>query len=106
MSTSTVITTTIPLDDAMIDGLSWVGKPVKINEGHRASDLVWTVHSVEGVNWYAFQSGETQVTLDAGMTRAEWITEPIAMIIPSGSKIGEGFGQSVGLSLLVRAEQA
>lgn len=52
----------------------------------------YTVHSVEGVDWYAFNdNGAT--TVDMGMTRSAWITRPLATLVPAGCKIGEGFAK-------------
>ena len=61
----------------------------------------WILHSVEGPSWYAFDD-QGVTTVDATMTPASWITEPVAMIIPTGHLIGEGFGREVYLSQVQR----
>lgn len=64
----------------------------------------WTVHSVEGRDYYAFLSPDGTITVDATMTPATWIEEhaPIAMIVPAGHSMGDGFGREVYLTNLTR----
>jgi hypothetical protein len=62
----------------------------------------WTVHSVEGDTWYAFLEDDGTITVDASMTRADWIKEPFALIVPAGCVIGEGFGKEVPLAQVRR----
>lgn len=56
----------------------------------------YKIHSVEGTDWYAFDD-QGQTTVDFHMTPASWITFPLATIIPSGHKIGDGFSTVVAL---------
>ena len=92
---STTVVTTVTLSHEAAQAASLVGRNVKVDY----LGGTWTVHSVEGPTYYAFQQ-DGRVTVDDGMTLADWITEPIAMIIPVDSKIGEGFGQTIGVSEL------
>jgi len=61
----------------------------------------WILHSVEGTDWYAFDD-QGMTTVDCRMTPANWIMDPIAMLIPSGHEIGDGFGVEVYLSKITR----
>jgi len=58
----------------------------------------YTVYSVEGRDWYAFQAEDGTITVDTAMPVSEWLASPVAMILPEGTKIGEGFGREVHLS--------
>jgi hypothetical protein len=59
------------------------------------------IHSVEGPSWYAFDDhGLTSV--DCGMSPASWITTPMAVIVPSGSVIGDGVSLEVPLNRVRR----
>lgn len=96
------IVTTVTLSHEAVQGAALVGKivKIKIDNGPETYNETFEVHSVEGPNWYAFAQ-DGRVTIDDSMTLAEWIIEPLATIIPVGSKIGEGFGQTVEVSHLV-----
>lgn len=85
----TTVSTTSGITDEMINGLSLIGKLVTLPE----SPQQYIVHDVEGSNWYAHLDDDGSVMLDANMTSADWITEPTALLIPVGRKIGEGFGE-------------
>ena len=58
----------------------------------------YTVYSVEGRDWYAFEAEDGTITLDASMPIADHLSSPVALILPEGTKIGEGFGREVRLS--------
>jgi hypothetical protein len=58
----------------------------------------YTVYSVEGYDYYAFQTEDGTITLDTDMPRSSWLSSPVALILPEGTKIGEGFGREVRLS--------
>lgn len=62
----------------------------------------WQVHSVEGYDYYAFPAaaGSDTVTCDFAMTPSEWRREPVAVILPVGSKIGEGLSKEVPVKYL------
>lgn len=85
MTTATAVHTahTLPREAAQYAGM--IGTIVTV------CDRQYTVHSVEGRTFYAFdQDGQT--TVDINMTPATWITTPIALLVPMGSKIGDGLG--------------
>lgn len=65
-------------------------------------DQQWKVYSVEGYDYYAFQSAtdSDSITCDFAMTPSEWKREPVAMILPVGAKIGEGLGKEVPVKWL------
>lgn len=96
------VVTTVTLSHDAVQGASLVGKivKIKIDNGPETFDQPFEVHSVEGPNWYAFAQ-DGRVTIDDSMTEAGWLTDPEATIVPVGSKIGEGFGQTVEVSHLV-----
>lgn len=80
------MSTTVELDVAMVKAIGMVGRTVTWR------DAQYRIHSVEGPTWYAFESAPGVTTVDGGMTPASWISEPIAMILPAGTKIEEGLG--------------
>lgn len=85
-------THTIPLE--AVQGMSWVGQIVTVGERQ------FTVHNIEGRDWYAhLQDG--QVTVDIHMTPIH-IVEPIAMVLPMGTKLGEGSAETYEVSRLTR----
>lgn len=87
-------TSTHTLPIAAVQGASWVGQVVTVD------DSMYTVHSVEGADWYAhLQDG--QVTIDVNMTPVH-IVEPIATILPVGTKLGQGFGRECKVSRLTK----
>jgi len=64
----------------------------------------YKVHSVEGVDFYAFTPADrpNTVTCDFGMTPSQWHSEPTAFILPMGAKIGDGFGIEVEVAQVKR----
>lgn len=64
----------------------------------------WVVYSVEGYDYYAFQSAadRNEITCDLAMTPAEWKRDTVAMLLPMGAKIGEGLGKEVPVRYLRR----
>lgn len=95
---STEIATTVTLSHEMIKGVSLVGQLCTLPPFPNQ----YKIHSVEGSSWYAHEADDGTIMLDADMPHADWITEPIVMIIPVGHKIGEGFGQTLGASHIRR----
>lgn len=96
-------TRTFELTSDVVTGIAMVGKIVTYRGGQ------FKVHSVEGSTFYAHESSVQVITVDTGMSKADWITDdnPIVMIIPAGHVVGEGFGQEaylrdlrVGVSLV------
>lgn len=84
---------TLPREVAQYAGM--IGSVVTVGERQ------YTVHSVEGRTFYAFdQDGQT--TVDVNMTPAEWIKTPIALILPMGTKIGQGSGVECEVNRLHR----
>jgi len=86
---------TVEFAPATVQAIAHVGQVVTLGNAQ------FTVHSVEGRDYYAFDQDGTTV-VDANMTRASWLVEPVALILPAGSKIGEGFGKEVPLWRLQR----
>lgn len=85
MSTATPVHTVATLPREVVQYAGMVGTIVTVGERQ------YHVHSVEGRTFYVFdQDGQT--TIDVNMTPATWITTPIALLLPMGSKIGEGGG--------------
>lgn len=58
----------------------------------------YTVYSVEGRDWYAFEAPDGTITLDTTMPVSDRLSSPVAYILPEGTKVGEGFGREVRLS--------
>lgn len=81
MSTATYTVTEMTPEVA--HSLSLIGKIVTVGSQQ------YTVHAIEGTDWYAFDRDGT-VILDQNMTRSMFITEPIATLIPSGHTYGDG----------------
>ena len=79
---------------ATIDAIRHVGRTVTYQ------DAQYIVHSVEGYDWYAFQSALGGINIDFNMPPAPWYREPHTLIIPTDSKIGDGLGREVDLSRL------
>lgn len=79
------------------DKIALVGKIVTFP----GSNGQFKVHSVEGDTWYAFdQDGYTVV--DLGLTKSLAITEPLVTLLPTGTKIGQGFSETVRVSMIRR----
>lgn len=81
--TDTVRTST--LDQSMIYALSMVGRVVTYRNNQ------YKIHSVEGRSWYAFDQGDGSTKIDCDMPVSTWLDEPIANLIPSGHKVGDGY---------------
>jgi hypothetical protein len=88
--------TVTALTPAQVDAMSLIGKPVTI--GGRQ----FTVHSIEGGDWYAHLSADGMIVVDTGLSGGKWITEPVATIIPAGHRIGEGYAETVFVDRLKR----
>lgn len=95
MSTVTPIhnVTTLPMD--VVQAASLVGQVVTAN------DRQYTVHSVEGRKFYAFNQ-DGQVTIDTNMTDATWLGTPIVTLLPMGAKTGQGLSVVEMLPLVRR----
>jgi hypothetical protein len=94
MTTVVRVSSTHTLPMEAVQGASWVGQVVTVGEH------MFTVHSVEGRDWYAhLQDG--QVTVDVNMTPVH-IVEPIAMLLPMGAELGQGFGRECEVNRLTR----
>lgn len=86
------MSTTQELAPDIVQGIALVGRVVTI-PGMAGQ---FKVHSVEGCDWYTFdRDGATVV--DTAMPPARWITFPIATIIPSGCRIGQGFSETIAV---------
>lgn len=86
-------THTLPMNAELLGALPLVGQPVTLGVRN------FTVHSIEGDTWYAFDQ-DGQVTVDVHMTR-RWLSgEPMALIIPEGSKVGDGLSQLVPVTAI------
>lgn len=57
------------------------------------ADRQWTIHSIEGHDWYAHQ-GAGGVIVDTGLTPSMWVKEPVATLVPMGHVIGDGHSES------------
>lgn len=82
----TYSTTEITMEVAL--GVSFVGRVVTFH------DHQYTVHSVEGIDWYAFER-DGIISLDLGLTPSNYAHDPKATILPMGHELGQGFGQVV-----------
>lgn len=83
-------TTVQGIAPATVKAIGMVGRVVTYGNDQ------YKIHSVEGRDFYAFLDGET-ITVDFSMTEASWIKDPVAMIIPAGHKIGDGYATEVPL---------
>lgn len=79
----------------VVQGASWVGQ--QVTDGHNQ----WRVHSVEGVDWYAFNQ-DGRVSVDQHMTPDEWHTVPTLTLLPDGAKFGQGLSVSRKLGTVRR----
>jgi hypothetical protein len=84
------MSTTVEITPVVASAIGMVGRVVTV--GNRQ----FKIHSVEGTDWYAFDD-QGMTTVDFAMAKASWITFPLATIIPSGHKIGDGFAETVAL---------
>lgn len=91
-----IMRTTVEFAPATVAAIAHVGAVVTF------ANAQFTVHSVEGTDWYAFLDDHGTITVDASMPNAYWISEPRAMIVPAGHKVGDGFGKEVHLSQVRR----
>lgn len=93
---------TVGFAPATLSAIAQVGHVVTV-DAHTFGAIPWqaVVHSVEGVDWYAFDDNGL-TTVDCAMSPAHWITEPRAMVVPMGHKIGDGWGVEVNLARLSR----
>ena len=78
----TAVTSTLPAQT--VTNIATVGKIVTYQGSQ------YTCYSVEGYDYYAFQSAIDQTTVDFQMPKAEWLVKPQATLLPMGAKIGEG----------------
>jgi hypothetical protein len=65
-------------------------------------DDQYTCYSVEGYDYYAFQSAIDQTTVDFQMTPAEWLRHAEATLLPMGAKISDGTSITVKVNQLRR----
>ena len=88
------MSTTVGFNRSVCQAIGMVGRHVTYAQRQ------FVVHSVEGPDWYAFadrRQGEEITTVDCSMTVAHWIKEPVATIIPTDGKIGDGRGVEIPL---------
>jgi hypothetical protein len=85
---------TISVDRDVVQAASLVGNVVTYAQQQ------WTVHSVEGATWYAFDD-RGQTTIDTGLTGIS-ILYPRATILPMGAKLGQGRAVETPTRLLRR----
>lgn len=88
-------TSTIPMDAEFTHALTLVGQLVTY------ANSQFTVHSVEGDTWYAFNQ-DGQITFDTGMTPRWLKSEAQVTLIPSGSHLGYGDSVNVPMSWVRR----
>lgn len=88
---------TVTLSDHVVKAAAMIGRLVTVS-GYGEGQF--KIYSIEGPDYYAFQSDVQTITIDPTMTRATWMTEPVAMILPTWAKIGQGFGFEAPLSRL------
>lgn len=67
--------------------ISLTGKTVTVGTAQ------YYVHSIEGHDWYTFRDENGSITIDINLTPSRWITTPIATLIPSGHKFGDGHSE-------------
>lgn len=89
------MSTTVGFTAQQIAAIAMVGKVVTY------ANAQWTVHSVEGDTWYAFNDNGL-TTVDCDLTIAHWLPEPSALIVPAGHAVGDGFGAQVPIVHLER----
>lgn len=80
---------TVTLSDEVIQAASMIGKLVTV-EGYGGGQFY--VHSVEGRDFYAFQSDVQAITIDPAMTPLDRIHQTTAHLLPTWAKVGEGYG--------------
>ena len=90
------MSTTVEFAPANVAAIAHVGAVVTF------ANAQWTVHSVEDRDYYAHLTCDGTIMVDASMTNAYWISEPRAMIIPAGHKVGDGFAREVPLARVRR----
>lgn len=49
----------------------------------------YKIHCVEGASFYAYDH-QGSTTVDFGLTPAAWLQTPLATLLPSGARLGEG----------------
>lgn len=86
--------TSIEFDPSTLKAVALVGQVVTWSGNQ------YKVHSVEGTDFYAFETTDGTIMLDFNLTPIERST--VATIIPMGSKIGDGLGIEVHVFSLVR----
>lgn len=86
--------TTVTLSNDVVAAIGMVGRKVTLPYDYTQ----YTIYSVEGSDFYAFQSDTQSITVDASMPRATWLRGPVALLLPEGAKIGEGFSREVPLA--------
>ncbi len=94
---------TVTITPAQVQLIATVGTKITFWEE------TYKVHSVEGVDYYAFQEWSGKITVDTDMTHASHLIVPRLLLLPEGTKIGDGFGREVdadnpGLRLPFRFE--
>ena len=90
------MSTTVEFAPATVQTIGHVGSVVT------HANAQWTVHSVEGPDFYAFLEEDGTITVDANMTLASWIMFPKVLLVPAGAKIGDGFAKEVPLAQVRR----
>ena len=90
MSTVTDTTRTTIITPADWRDISKVGRVVQY------LGTTYTVHSCEGTTFYVHQDRDTrEIKIDVFRTSAQWYMDNRYLLVPTGCKIGEGFGLEV-----------
>lgn len=71
----------------------------RVGETVTYANQQYRVYAVEGVDYFAFASAPdwAETVCDFDMTRATWITEPVATLLPVGAWVGQGQAITVPL---------
>lgn len=62
----------------------------------------YRVYSVEGYDYYAFQSANGGITCDFDMFKAEWKRDVYLYLLPMDAKIGEGRAIEVPMAFVTK----
>lgn len=77
--------TTVTLSDEVVQAAALVGRIATYR------DRQVKIHSIEGADYYAFQSDVQSITVDSDMTPCPWITQPRAHLVTT-------YGDNVGVA--------
>lgn len=79
------------LTPAQARAVGLIGQPVTVG------DHQYILRSIEGGSWYAHLSTDGHIVIDTFLSGGQWITEPVANILPAGCQFGQGFTREVPL---------